>query len=173
MLRRPTASDAAWVAALFACPEVARYPWGRPLTESEAVGLLRRWLWHWETQGFGTWIVGLRDGVGEAGVLGLTVPDFLPEILPAVEVGWRLHPEYWGRGIASEGAQAAVAFAWEELGLDRLVSVVQPGNARSRRVAERLGMRPARRLMHPRRRLPLVVYELDRELPHRCLPADS
>jgi RimJ/RimL family protein N-acetyltransferase len=76
------------------------------------------------------------------GFCGLTVPMFLPEVLPAVEVGWRLARGAWGRGLATEAARAALAFGFEEQGMAEIVAIVQPENVRSLRVAEKLGMTP-------------------------------
>ena len=87
---------------------------------------------------------------------------------PAVEVGWRLARPFWGRGLATEAASAAVSFAFESLGLDSLVSFTARGNARSRRVMERLGMHHAESadFMHPslpagHRLAAHVLYRLD------------
>lgn len=160
VLQRFRAADAEAFAELCACPEVTRFAWGRPLAESESLALLRRWVRHWETQGFGPWAARERVSGRLAGSIGLAVPHFLPEVLPAVEVGWRLHPDWWGQGLALEGAAAALELAFDHLGLESVVSITQPGNVRSRALMERLGLRPARRVMHPARRLPLVVYQL-------------
>ena len=83
------------------------------------------------------------------GYLGLSVPTFLPEILPAVEVGWRLRPDAWGQGLATEGAGAALDEAFTTLGLDEVCSVPQADNPASIRVAERLGMRLDRQVEIP------------------------
>ena len=58
-----------------------------------------------------------------------------------MEVSYLLAPQYWGRGLATEAAGAALAYAAGPLALDRVVAAIAPENARSRRVAERLGMR--------------------------------
>src|SRR5262249_43265932 len=76
------------------------------------------------------------------GFVGLAVPSFLPAVLPAVEVGWRLAREAWGQGLATEGARAALHQAFAELRLRSVISIIEPGNERSIRVAEQLGMRP-------------------------------
>ena len=71
--------------------------------------------------------------------------------MPCVEVGWRLAPEHWGRGFATEGARAATEFASQDLGLHEVVSYTVPANRRSRRVMEKLGMTtdPADDFDHP------------------------
>ena len=62
------------------------------------------------------------------------------DLTPCVEVGWRLAREHWGRGFATEGAQAAVELAARDLGLREVVSYTVPANRRSRRVMEKLSM---------------------------------
>ena len=72
--------------------------------------------------------------------------------MPRVEVGWRIAYEHWDKGIATEGARAALDAAFGELGLPEVVSFTVKGNTRSRRVMERLGMRhdPREDFDHPR-----------------------
>ncbi len=84
--------------------------------------------------------------------MGLNEPMFEAHFTPAVEVGWRLALHHWGNGYATEAAQAAVAFGFEELGLDEIVSFTTVRNAPSRRVMERLGMThdPLDDFDHPR-----------------------
>jgi RimJ/RimL family protein N-acetyltransferase len=100
------------------------------------------------------------------GYVGLSVPVFLPEILPAVEVGWRFDPGVWGRGYASEGARAALAEAFTTLGLEEVCSVPQSDNPASSRVCERLGMRFEREVVIPatsrRGALTGLLYEMSR-----------
>jgi ribosomal-protein-alanine N-acetyltransferase len=68
-----------------------------------------------------------------------------------VEIGWRLGRAYWGRGLASEAAARVLRFAFAEADLDALVATTSVGNARSRAVMERLGMRrdPGGDFEHP------------------------
>ncbi len=60
--------------------------------------------------------------------------------MPAVEIGWRLAFDSWGRGLATEGARAVIRYAIEDLSLDSLVSFTVPENLRSRSVMEKIGM---------------------------------
>jgi ribosomal-protein-alanine N-acetyltransferase len=89
--------------------------------------------------------------------------------MPDVEIAWRLSADYWGRGLATEGARAVVRHAFAELGLEGLVSFTVPENLRSRRVMEKLGMlhdprddfdHPSLPEGHPLRRH--VLYRLNR-----------
>jgi RimJ/RimL family protein N-acetyltransferase len=165
LLLRPwrPAEDLDALAALNAAPEVMRFvaP-NRPLTRAESAAQLDRFVAHWDEHGYGLWAVvpRLEPGAGCIGFAGLAVPSFLPAILPAVEVGWRLAPAFWGRGLATEAAGASVAFGFERLGLRSIVAVVEVGNARSMRVAEKLGMRASGHRGHPITRRRLTVMRL-------------
>ena len=139
-LRRFTPGDLDELAALSAQEEVWRFPYGRGLTRDETRAFVDAQVREWEEVGFGLWVARPREGGAAIGVVGVSVPRFLPAILPAVEVGWRFAPSAWGRGYATEGAAAALDEAFTTLGLDSVCSLPQTGNPPSARVAERLGM---------------------------------
>ncbi len=88
---------------------------------------------------------------------------------PCVEIGWRLAPQFWGRGHATEAAEAILAYGFRTLGLPEIVSFTALGNARSFAVMERLGMRRLPETFdllllpegHPHR--PHCLYSLTRE----------
>ena len=95
------------------------------------------------------------------------MPVFLPEVLPAIEVGWRLDPSAWGRGYATEAGRRALDEAFGTLRLPEVCSIIQPENAGSVRVAERLGLTCRRTATVPasdvRPPLPVGVYTVTRE----------
>jgi len=110
---------------------------------------------------FRDWIA--EDGYGFAaaeiavtaeciGFVGLFDTDHLP-FLPAgtVEIGWRLAPEFWGKGYVTEAAETWLTYGFEKLGLDEIVSFAVEDNRRSTAVMERLGMTadPASDFDHP------------------------
>ncbi len=95
---------------------------------------------HFRDHGFGWWAVELRETGEFIGMTGLSIPEFQAPFMPAVEIGWRLAPEAWGRGLATEAAWAAARYGFGTLRLDEIVSMTVPANARSRRVMEKLGM---------------------------------
>jgi RimJ/RimL family protein N-acetyltransferase len=145
-------------AAVCADAEVMRFiGTGRTLTRSETRGLLATIERHWDDHGFGLWAVDVDGQV--AGFCGLAVPAFLPQVLPAVECGWRLGRPWWGRGLATEAGEAALAWGRAELGLRSVVSIIAAGNARSARVAVKLGMRRGRDRLHPGTGRRVHVYE--------------
>jgi RimJ/RimL family protein N-acetyltransferase len=158
------ADDLPALAALNADADVMRWvaP-NRPLRGDESAALLARVEAHWREHGYGLWAVEPREeGAGCIGFAGLAVPAFLPAVLPAVEVGWRLDRAWWGRGLATEAARASIAHAFGTLGLRCVVSIIDAGNARSLRVADKLGMRPGRDRLHPVTKRRLRVMELGR-----------
>ena len=120
-----------------------------PLTREQSDAFVDRILARWEMQGYGLWAVEV--GGAFAGYVGLARSDFDASFTPAVEVGWRLARPFWGRGIATEGARAALAYGFGEVGLDEIDSWTALTNVRSWRVMERLGMRPRRRVRAPAR----------------------
>ena len=92
------------------------------------------------TEGWGIWAVEIVGGARFAGAVGLhRVTAALP-FLPAVEVEWRLHPDHWGCGYATEAAAAALRFGFEEAGLAEIVAFTTTLNTRSQAVMARIGM---------------------------------
>jgi hypothetical protein len=75
-----------------------------------------------------------------AGFVGLSIPRFEAPFTPCIEIGWRLAAEHWNRGYATAGARAALAFAFDALQVEEVVSFTVPANLRSRRVMEKIGM---------------------------------
>ena len=165
-LRRFHREDLDELVAVFAHPEVWHFPFGRAFDRTETQAFLERQIDHWAQCGFGCWVARDRATDRIIGYVGLSVPTFLPEILPAVEVGWRFAPTAWGNGYATEGATAALDEAFTTLDLDIVCSLPQSDNPRSCRVAERLGMRRVEERVVPaneqRGEVTAVVYEIDR-----------
>jgi RimJ/RimL family protein N-acetyltransferase len=125
---------------------------------------------HFDRHGFGLFAAELRQHKIFLGFIGLSVPNFEAAFTPAVEIGWRLAANHWGRGLATEGARAVLRHGFEVVGLPSVVSFTVPGNIRSRRVMEKLGMmhdpsddfeHPNLPIGHPLR--PHVLYRLTRE----------
>ena len=95
---------------------------------------------HFKEHGFGLWGVEIPGIAPFAGYVGLSIPRFEAAFTPCIEIGWRLDAAYWNRGYATEGARAALDFAFRCLQAEEIVSFTVPANVRSRRVMEKLGM---------------------------------
>ena len=165
-LRPVTADDLDAVVAQNADARVMTW-FGGPMAAEQAAAWMAKQLDHWQKHGFGRMAVDL-DGV-VVGFVGLTRTDFDAGFTPCVEIAWRLAFEHWGKGYATEAARAVVRDGFDRLGLDEIVAITTPGNTRSRRVMERLGMVPSPRDTFEHPLVPVgdplrlhVVYRLSR-----------
>ncbi|MCB6179901.1 GNAT family N-acetyltransferase [Rhodobacter sp. Har01] len=142
VLRAPRLSDAAaWIAIMV--PDTEGHL-GGPHDEDGAFTEFAATVGLWLLRGHGLWTV--TDHADR--VLGFVLIGFEPGD-QAPELGWLFLPEARGRGLATEAAAAARAHALSASGLPELVSYIDPTNVRSRRVAERLGARPAGTISDP------------------------
>lgn len=166
IIRQWRPSDLEPFAAMNADAEVMRYypeTWTREQSDAFAHRVMRLM----ETRGWGFWAVEERASNQFIGFVGLHVPsDDLP-FSPCVEVGWRLAKHDWGLGYATEAAQRAVAFAFQQLHLMELVAFTAIANRKSRAVMKRLGMRLDSEFDHPQ--VP-VESELRRHVLYRLRP---
>ena len=149
-LRRWRQEDREPLVAINRDPEVTEFL-NRPVGEAETQRFLTKTVAHWEEHGFGHYALELREGP-EAGQLigfaGVAYPTFLPAVAHRPELGWRLARPAWGQGLATEAALAARDDAFRRLGFGELISIIHPGNRRSQRVAEKLGMRIEGQVRH-------------------------
>jgi RimJ/RimL family protein N-acetyltransferase len=123
-------------ARMCANADVMRYlASGVPLTRLDAWRQMAMIIGHWTLRGYGPWAVEERATGTLLGRIGL----FNPDGWPGLELIWTLAREYWGRGYATEGAGRALQYAFDELRLPHIISVIHPENVASIRVAERLG----------------------------------
>jgi RimJ/RimL family protein N-acetyltransferase len=150
LLREWQDGDREPFAAINADPRVMEH-FTRRLDRAESDAFVERILDHWAADGHGLWAVETKADGQFIGFVGLTPPNFEAHFTPCVEIGWRLAPEAWGQGYATEGATAALAFGFERLGLEEIVSFTVPENVKSRAVMERIGMTrdPADDFLHP------------------------
>ena len=122
-------------ARMTADPEVMRYLGGKAFDRQEAWRHMAFLVGHWQLRGYGHWVAEEKasgEFVGRIGFMN-------PEGWPAFEIGWALAREFWGRGYATEGARRALAYAFDELDKDHVISLIDPRNKSSIKVAERLG----------------------------------
>lgn len=126
-------------ARLNADPRVREYFPGLLIRE-ESDQLAKKICIAMEQQGWGLWAVSIPDVADFIGFIGLASVDFAADFTPAVEIGWRLSYEYWGKGYATEGAKAALIYGFETLQLDEIVAFTAINNVRSRHVMEKIGM---------------------------------
>jgi RimJ/RimL family protein N-acetyltransferase len=113
---------------------------GSSPTRAQSDAMLGRYAEELGREGWGLWAVEVGDGSPFVGMVGLHRVNAALPCAPAVEVAWRLHPDDWGHGYATEAAAASVDFGFEEAGLDEIVAFTTTVNVRSQAVMERIGM---------------------------------
>ena len=153
-LRAWTEADRSPFAAMTANPDVMRH-FPALLTRAESDAWIDRTIRKTSDRGWGFWALDYcAEGAAApqfAGFTGLNVPDPQLPLGPVVEIGWRLAPQFWGLGLASEAARMALRAGFESLGLEEIVAITTLRNTRSRAVMQRLGMQesPADEFDHP------------------------
>ena len=163
VLRPPRHSDLDVLMALHADPAVNRFcaavtPQGRAATEAQ----LHTWLAHWQARGFGHWAIAERDQpdslIGFGGLMHRSVAGHA-----GLYLYYRIQPQAWGRGLASEMSQYALEQAFEQRREGAVVAAVLPSNAPTRKTLECLGLRPKGTLADGPGSAAALLYELTSE----------
>jgi RimJ/RimL family protein N-acetyltransferase len=147
VLRKPQLEDAADLLEYVADPDVMRWIGGETGDLAATVATIERWLQRWEENDIGTFSV-VRDGtvVGRVGFLiwdadCWDISSYARALEPVTELGWTIARRHWGNGYATEAARALRPWAYEQ-GVESLISLINPANVRSIRVAEKLDAVP-------------------------------
>jgi RimJ/RimL family protein N-acetyltransferase len=137
-MRMARMSDVADTLAMLSDPVHMRY-YPHPFSAEEARNWVRWQLRNYRTLGYGLWVVELKETGEFVGQVGLTNQLVNHDL--HVEVGWHTKRSFWGSGYAVEAGAASRDWAFRNLDIDRLISLIRPVNTQSARVAQKLGMR--------------------------------
>lgn len=140
LLRQWKDSDADPWAAMNADPKVRQY-FPKVLAREDALGEMDRIRAGIAQRGWGMWAMEIPGVMPFAGFVGINAPGFPAPWQPAVEIGWRLPVDAWGKGYATEAAEASLYFAFEHLRLPQVIALSVVPNKPSHAVMERLGMK--------------------------------
>ncbi len=121
-------------------PKVIEFLRG-PLTMKQANDFIQAANTHSAKHGYTLWAACLKETWELMGFIGLNYIDWESNFTPAVEVGWRLGSQFWGKGYATEGAKASLDYGFKKCGLKEIVSFTVPMNVRSIRVMEKIGLK--------------------------------
>jgi RimJ/RimL family protein N-acetyltransferase len=113
----------------------------------------------WELRGYGQWAVAEKATGHVIGMVGFYHPQ---RPWPGVDLGWVIQRARWGQGFATEAASAAIEWAWQHTQIDRVISLIAPDDARSIRVASKIGLRFERADADPVHGEPVHVYTIVR-----------
>jgi len=148
--------------AQLADPRVASWHWpgqlGGPRTREQVRELLANHAAEQTCNGYSLWWRRERSGGEIVGEVGLHATDVEGE--PAVEVGWSIAADKWGRGYATEAARASIKHGFEQIGLEEIVSFALIDNAASIRVMQKTGLERVREF--ERQGMPHVLYSTPR-----------
>jgi [ribosomal protein S5]-alanine N-acetyltransferase len=141
---------------LFQDPAVAEWygVWTLEMAQREAASIARAW----ETGGVHKWMAYERSSGALMGRGGLSRVHMAGQ--ERLEIGWVLLRLFWGQGYATEIGRAGLAFAFEELGAEEVISYTEARNVRSRAVMERLGFRHNQDYLSEEDGVPCVLYVL-------------
>jgi [ribosomal protein S5]-alanine N-acetyltransferase len=138
-------------------PESMRFypkPLDRPMTQMWIERNIQRYSQH----GFGLWAIILKESGQLIGDCGLVVQEV--DGVEEIEIGYHMRRDLWGQGLATEAAQACREYGFGQLGFDKLVSLINPANMASRRVAEKNGMKIIKEMAW--RDKPTCIYAVKR-----------
>jgi RimJ/RimL family protein N-acetyltransferase len=139
LLRLPEIADAEPFMAIMWDPEVVakkqvtlrEEPGDIELARKKTSSLIK----HWQDRGYGLWTVVEKASGRIIGTVGLQKWQGWPD----AELAWIIHRDWWSQGIASEAAQAALAWAWQHTSLDHVISIINADDTRSMKVATKVG----------------------------------
>lgn len=139
------------------CADEETMRWlGGTLSREDAWRQMAMMLGHWQLRGYGMWALEERSTGTFVGRVGF----HRPEGWPGLEIGWMLGRPHWGVGYAQEAARTALAYGFGTLGLEYVISLIHPENARSIKLAETLGEHYAGRTRV--RGYDVLIYRLER-----------
>ena len=157
ILRSFREDDVDAMAKLFANPDFMRFSLGVYTERKKTLDFIEK-VMGWDRAGIPSAFAVVPRG--EDTVIGYCGFHHHPEVPGEAEIGYRLHPDYWNRGLITEAARAVRDHAFADLKLPRVISLVHPENIPSRRVAEKNGMKVEKEITF--RSFPALVYAISR-----------
>jgi RimJ/RimL family protein N-acetyltransferase len=158
VLRSFREEDVDAMAQLFANPDFMRFSLGIFTERKKTVDFIEK-VMGWDRANMPSQFAVVSRG--EYAVIGYCGFHHHPEVPGDIEIGYRLHPDYWNRGLITEAARAVRDHAFADLKLPRVISLIHPENIPSRRVAEKNGMKAEKEITF--RGFPTLVYAITRE----------
>lgn len=156
VIRYFCAEDTLELAPILANPEVMKYSLSGVLTSDRTQKFIKKMLARYETEGYGYYAVIHQENQQLIGYCGLLLCSLKGK--QKVEIGYRLKPDYWRKGLATEAALAVINYAFEKLNLNDLIALIQPENIASIKVAEKIDMKFERNYIFMG--MPVKIYQI-------------
>jgi len=161
-------SDLSEFAKINADVEVMKH-FPQTLTKIETSDFIDRLQKHYEKNGYNYFATEILKTGELIGFIGLAYQDLKTDFTPAVDIGWRLKKSAWGKGYASEGAKKCLDYAFNDLNLDKIISICTENNTRSENVMKKTGMKKIGEFKHPKlKKYPkyekCICYKMDKNV---------
>jgi RimJ/RimL family protein N-acetyltransferase len=156
-------SDVEPMSGINADPEVMEF-FPDVSSKTQTIEFIERMQNQFEEKGFCYFAVDKLEDETFIGFIGLFEQTFESDFTPCVDIGWRLSSAAWNKGFATEGAKRCLEYAFNELKLEKVISICPKVNLRSENVMKKIGMKKAGEFKHPKlvndeRLQDCVVYE--------------
>ncbi len=119
------------------------------LSSQEVMDLISRLKEHYDKNGFTYYATECLETKEFIGMIGLAFQEYKSEFTPAIDIGWRLTRVAWGKGYATEGAKRCLKYGFDELDIDRIISICTVKNSKSENVMKKIGMMKLAEFNHP------------------------
>ncbi len=120
------------------------------LSLEDTKGFIQRLQQHFEKRGYNYFAVEVMTTGELIGFIGLAYQEYETEFTPAVDIGWRLKKSAWGHGYATEGAKRCLDFAFNNLHLEKVISICTIHNKQSENIMQKIGMTRMGIFNHPK-----------------------
>jgi len=141
-------------------PDVMKFSLSGPYSREKTAQFIEKCQSDYENRDFGLFAVEYRENRKVIGYCGFYHQHI--DGLDEVEIGYRLHPDYWNRGLATETAKAVQNAGFKQYGFNRMISVIEPENSASIRVAEKNGMKYEKDAVF-KGEVPVRIYSVERD----------
>lgn len=121
----------------------------KTLSKEEVKDLIKRLKEHFDKNGFTYYATEILETGEFIGMIGLAFQQYKTKFTPAIDIGWRLKKSAWGKGYATEGARRCIEYAFDELNIDKIISVCVIENTKSEKVMKKIGMTYVGEFDHP------------------------
>ena len=159
VLKEFALTDVRHLSPILASLQVMRFSASGCLTLEQTKEKIDSFISSYRKYGFGKWAVILKETNQLIGYCGIGVEEI--DGKQETELGYRLSENYWGQGLATEAARAALDYGFNKLGLPDILAVVEPANTASVRVVEKLGMEYKRQTLFYG--LEMSVYQIEKK----------
>lgn len=119
------------------------------LAKNEVEDFIRRLKEHYSENGYTYYATEILETQEFIGMIGLAFQKYKTEFTPAIDIGWRLKRTAWGKGYATEGAKRCLEYGFNELDIERIISICTINNRKSENVMKKMGMNKIGEFIHP------------------------